>query len=84
MVPANSESLIDSEVSSNKSQSHDGQHPRNAAKGEELMLTRSPNQLPTSSLASNAEILETISKRKKDIQIGRHPTRNMRVKFAPP
>ena len=33
MVPANSEILLDSEVSSNESQSHDVQLPRSAGKG---------------------------------------------------
>ena len=35
-------------------------------------------------MAPKAGILKTSKKRKRITQIGRHPTENMRVKFAPP
>ena len=47
------------------------------------MFTPSTTQLSTFTIAPNAGILKTTRKRKKNIQLGRHPTRNMRVKFVP-
>ena len=43
-----------------------------------------PQQLSISTIAPNAGILKTTRKRRKNIWIGRQPTRNMRVEFAPP
>ena len=74
IASANSENLFDSEVSFNELQSHDGQLPRNAGKGEKLVLTRLPTKLSTSTISLNAGILKTTRKRKENIQVGRHPT----------
>ena len=48
------------------------------------MLTQPSPQLIKSAMALTAENLKTSKKRKRITQIGRHPTENMRVKFAPP
>ena len=48
------------------------------------MLTIPPQEPSKSAMAPKAGILKTSKKRKSESQIGRHPTRNMRVKFAPP
>ena len=48
------------------------------------MLTRPPNQSSKITMAPNAGPLIATRKRNKNIQIGRQPINNMRVKFAPP
>ena len=63
MVPENSEVLFDSEYSSDDLQTHDGQLPRNAGKGEELVLTRPPTKSSNSTMTPNAGILNAPRKR---------------------
>ena len=74
MIPANSESLFDSDSPPYDIQLHDGQLPRSTGKGEVLVLTDPQTESANSTIALKAGILK-LTKKRKIIQIGRHPTK---------